>query len=156
MPGGVQGLDRYAYVNNSPVNYIDPSGHKACKEVDVEGNCLIDEEKTNADYLSCMDTDYCNLNNDHGGLDYGHFEAGVNDSAAVEKAWHMCQDGLGLSFNLTHDYKGHPFTLSFNLAGIETIDELRGKFIPWYAIKYQKGFAAPSNVWGITRPRIFL
>jgi hypothetical protein len=27
VPGGVQGLDRYAYVNNSPLNYVDPSGH---------------------------------------------------------------------------------------------------------------------------------
>ena len=27
IPGGVQGLDRYAYVNNSPMNYVDPSGH---------------------------------------------------------------------------------------------------------------------------------
>ena len=27
VPGGVQGLDRYAYVNNSPVVYTDPSGH---------------------------------------------------------------------------------------------------------------------------------
>ena len=27
MPGGVQGLDRYAYVNNSPVMYTDPTGH---------------------------------------------------------------------------------------------------------------------------------
>jgi RHS repeat-associated protein len=27
IPGGVQGLDRYAYVSNSPLNYIDPSGH---------------------------------------------------------------------------------------------------------------------------------
>ena len=30
VPGGSQGLDRYAYVNNSPVVYIDPSGH--CSE----------------------------------------------------------------------------------------------------------------------------
>ncbi|MBI5822918.1 MAG: RHS repeat-associated core domain-containing protein [Chloroflexi bacterium] len=28
VPGGVQGYDRYAYVNNSPVNYVDPSGHE--------------------------------------------------------------------------------------------------------------------------------
>jgi len=28
IPGGAQGLDRYAYVNNSPVNFSDPSGHK--------------------------------------------------------------------------------------------------------------------------------
>jgi RHS repeat-associated protein len=27
VPGGVQGLDRYAYANNSPLVYIDPSGH---------------------------------------------------------------------------------------------------------------------------------
>jgi RHS repeat-associated protein len=27
VPGGVQGLDRYAYVNNSPIKYTDPSGH---------------------------------------------------------------------------------------------------------------------------------
>ncbi|NOH04308.1 MAG: hypothetical protein HND47_21210 [Chloroflexi bacterium] len=27
VPPGVQGLDRYAYVNNSPMNYVDPSGH---------------------------------------------------------------------------------------------------------------------------------
>ena len=29
VPGGVQGLDRYAYVNNSPIQYTDPSGHMA-------------------------------------------------------------------------------------------------------------------------------
>jgi RHS repeat-associated protein len=27
VPGGVQGLDRFAYVNNNPVNGVDPSGH---------------------------------------------------------------------------------------------------------------------------------
>ena len=27
VPGGVQGLDRYAYANNSPIMYTDPSGH---------------------------------------------------------------------------------------------------------------------------------
>ncbi len=29
VPGGVQGYDRYAYVNNNPVKYNDPSGHMA-------------------------------------------------------------------------------------------------------------------------------
>jgi hypothetical protein len=28
VPAGVQGLDRYAYVNNSPLNFVDPSGHE--------------------------------------------------------------------------------------------------------------------------------
>ena len=34
VPPGVQGLDRYAYVNNSPMNYVDPSGHEpgACQD----------------------------------------------------------------------------------------------------------------------------
>jgi hypothetical protein len=27
IPGGVQGPDRYAYVNNNPIRYNDPSGH---------------------------------------------------------------------------------------------------------------------------------
>ncbi len=27
IPPGLQGLDRYAYANNNPVNYTDPSGH---------------------------------------------------------------------------------------------------------------------------------
>ena len=27
VPGGVQGLDRYAYVNNNPIRYMDPDGH---------------------------------------------------------------------------------------------------------------------------------
>jgi hypothetical protein len=34
VPPGVQGLDRYAYTNNSPINYTDPSGHEpgACQD----------------------------------------------------------------------------------------------------------------------------
>ena len=37
VPGGVQGYDRYAYVNNSPVRYNDPSGHYNECSVALEG-----------------------------------------------------------------------------------------------------------------------
>jgi hypothetical protein len=41
VPGGVQGLDRYAYVNNDPVRYTDPSGHICSDDNEVAwaGNC---------------------------------------------------------------------------------------------------------------------
>jgi RHS repeat-associated protein len=37
---GVQGFDRYAYVNNSPVMYTDPTGHLSCKDANAApGDC---------------------------------------------------------------------------------------------------------------------
>jgi RHS repeat-associated protein len=38
-PGGPQGLNRFAYVHNSPINFIDPSGHNACAAF-VNGMCV--------------------------------------------------------------------------------------------------------------------
>jgi RHS repeat-associated protein len=43
VPGGVQGLDRYAYVNNNPLKYTDPSGHAICDE---DGNCTLNGKPT--------------------------------------------------------------------------------------------------------------
>jgi RHS repeat-associated protein len=37
VPGGVQGYDRYAYVNNAPTRFTDPSGHKCVPEDECEG-----------------------------------------------------------------------------------------------------------------------
>ncbi len=39
VPGGVQGYDRYAYTNNNPIKYTDPSGHIGCDE-DANGKCI--------------------------------------------------------------------------------------------------------------------
>lgn len=45
VPGGVQGLDRFGYVNNSPVNNTDPSGHK----------CIGGEDGNTSDDEDCLD-----------------------------------------------------------------------------------------------------
>jgi RHS repeat-associated protein len=37
IPGGIQGYDRYAYVNNSPIMFTDPSGHKCMPEDGCSG-----------------------------------------------------------------------------------------------------------------------
>lgn len=34
VPAGVQGLDRYAYVNNSPIQNADPTGHLTDKQIE--------------------------------------------------------------------------------------------------------------------------
>jgi RHS repeat-associated protein len=49
VPGGVQGYDRYAYVNNNPVRYNDPSGHSSCDYEDDDGNC---QSYTDEDYIA--------------------------------------------------------------------------------------------------------
>ena len=38
-PQGAQGLDRYAFVNNNPVNYVDPSGHSPTDPPDAPKKC---------------------------------------------------------------------------------------------------------------------
>jgi RHS repeat-associated protein len=45
VPAGVQGYDRYAYVNNNPVKYTDPTGH--CPPVG-DNWCYEDEEGQNS------------------------------------------------------------------------------------------------------------
>jgi RHS repeat-associated protein len=43
VPAGVQGLDRFAYVNNSPLNYVDPAGHESKRhQQDGVVICIID------------------------------------------------------------------------------------------------------------------
>ena len=46
---GVQAWDRYAYVNNSPVNYLDPTGHMLDDGCRYEG-CDLNREKENFEH----------------------------------------------------------------------------------------------------------
>jgi RHS repeat-associated protein len=59
VPGGVQGFDRYAYVNNSPVRYTDPTGHKCVPVEDCENNTLPNQPDYNpADAADLERQDY--------------------------------------------------------------------------------------------------
>jgi len=41
IPAGIQGLDRYAYTNNAPINYVDPSGHTSvCVGPNADPECF--------------------------------------------------------------------------------------------------------------------
>jgi RHS repeat-associated protein len=41
VPNGVQGYDRYAFVNNNPVNHTDPTGH--CEESDLSCQVILSQ-----------------------------------------------------------------------------------------------------------------
>ncbi|MBV6395157.1 MAG: hypothetical protein HFACDABA_00728 [Anaerolineales bacterium] len=48
---GTQALDRYAYGNNNPIRYNDPTGHRACDDYDEQGNCIADPLGRLLDYV---------------------------------------------------------------------------------------------------------
>ena len=45
-PANPQSLNRYSYVYNNPLKYIDPSGHRACLNWDEDGRCTDWENST--------------------------------------------------------------------------------------------------------------
>jgi RHS repeat-associated protein len=145
VPGGVQGLDRYAYVNNSPLNYVDPSGHFACRDGQSGYQCklkLISEVVTVAGGVSCQDTDYCDLDNG-ARLDERHFRDGVNAWITVLNAWYSKEDYVDISSDFAFV---PPTTERFSLEGIESVTELRARFLTWYVYIFQLKFEETN--WG--------
>jgi RHS repeat-associated protein len=61
---GTQAWDRYAFVNNNPVRYNDPTGHMACDEINANGTCYTEEDTTNGKQAidtkqGCSNSQYC-------------------------------------------------------------------------------------------------
>ena len=56
---GVMGNDRYAYVNNSPVKYVDPTGHIACDGRDAGEGCSSSNSRfTSEELMAALNYDY--------------------------------------------------------------------------------------------------
>jgi RHS repeat-associated protein len=75
VPGGVQGLDRYAYVSNNPLKYIDPSGHRPVAGCGDEGknDCYEDDaiiRSDNAAKLATLENDAAKRNCASGNKNY--------------------------------------------------------------------------------------
>jgi len=68
VPGGLQGLDRYAYVNNAPVRYVDPSGHFTCvNQTDGAGHMSKQEREEWQEYCQLVVEDYLRILETKGG-----------------------------------------------------------------------------------------
>ena len=152
VPGGVQGLDRYAYVNNSPLNYVDPSGHFGqCRDDWSGGKCRSAQQKwgqferqwASGGNTSCSGVRYCNLNNG-ARLDWSHFKEGVKDWYFVLDRWDNGSGKYKMA-KVTNEFDGESFDdpiAKFSLEGIKDVGELRSKFLEWYAKTYQPAFEA--------------
>ena len=104
----MQGYDRYAYVNNSPVRYNDPSGH--CVEVE-EGLCVHLGEKKNTYHISAPFRNRFNgdfeadagafiITGDPETLRYSAYGAGFMAGAAIENACNVLGKDCGNYYNI--------------------------------------------------------
>lgn len=108
VPGGVQGYDRYAYVNNSPINYTDPTGHKPCEE--WEGVCLSEDQMTD------IWNSQTGNNNDEGGDDNGGdndeqddptgHDYTVTDPVCLDWSWINCTEAEVANYTTQFQYPG--------------------------------------------------
>ena len=63
IPGGAQGLDRYAYVNNAPTRFTDPSGHRCFPE----NECVGPNGQGEPDYVDFSQLSQANPNRKYSG-----------------------------------------------------------------------------------------
>jgi len=106
-PGDVRGWDRYAYVENNPLRYADPSGHDICDE---QGNCY---ERGNVKYRK--------INGQEGGIDgllftFNYHKSDVSDFIGSMTMWAVGSMPISHSGPMIRgrtDVKGVPIIGSF-------------------------------------------
>ncbi len=127
-PGGVQGLDRYAYVNNNPVRYTDPSGH--CILCVVVGGVIIGT----ATYFYLVEPflgrspDYMGISYVQNNMDPNTDNLLVAGGMAVQSQWYLSMwdnpsNPLASSYGPAQlgnydNYSGDPMSLEVAKAGM--------------------------------------
>jgi RHS repeat-associated protein len=185
IPGGAQGMDRYAYANNNAMKYTDPSGHGPCwagknykcnlnagQLASLLGNK--NTEKFAMNYIAsniqstpCSSTikdRYCDLNNG-GRIDKAHFEKGQIDWNDIEGDWRAWRKNssansstfISTKFGVTVQgvFIGFTHTEEFNFSAITSLEQLKVMATDWY-LNYHRNFESHQYTYHEkTRPSAF-
>ncbi len=132
---GVQGQDRYAYVNNNPLRYTDPTGHDVCDE---EGNCYNTQGWYRAKYaqrLSTIDTWKMMI--------WGKF--GITMAESNERSWSF--NNLNIAYNsLEIENEKMNGKLKKMVGGTTfTITDGGNQYYGWTSDGYHVAFHVASN-----------
>jgi len=129
VPSGVQGYDRYAYTNNNPVKYTDPSGHDPiCEQRGVRCNTRI----STPDWWgsdNARDKSHIYVEG-YGYFDTGHIKRGWDTAEYLYTQTELLGKNGG-DIVMKGDEKGSfklSYTLAPNLSGDELTSALYGIF----------------------------
>jgi RHS repeat-associated protein len=159
ISGGAQGMDRYAYANNNAMKYTDPSGHGPCwagknykcnlnagQLASLLGNkntekfamnYIASNAQSTPCYMSGGDKDkYCDLRGG-GFIDSQHFGDGMYAGDQAEDFYKKHPKG---NFSeLVYNLEGN-FSRLFSVGEISSREQLKAKFIYWYAYTFQPAY----------------
>ncbi len=130
-PGNLQGYNRYSYVLNNPMKYVDPSGYKT---VSLELQCIINDLMSNSfphggswntqDGFVAFDNQEQTLN---AGLGYMNQHAShTRRSRIVKSAYHhavaLRQSGLSMQVSASFTNETVTFSVDNGLIGINYVE----------------------------------